>query len=159
MKRRISILLVLCSFFLSGCTVTADRIYTVCRVTDNHVYVYNASGEFFLYNDGKVIPCPNADLQPKPKLVLRLPEDTSFNLEKEMPSVYKGTKEDALAYISRVMQECSAEVTCTECDWKSFTALLRSDTFDMKVFYSTDNHVRIYMNDENGNAVSPLYLD
>ena len=159
MKRRISVLLLLCCLMLSGCTKTADRIYTVCRVSGDKVYVYNASNEFFIYNCGKVIPCPSADLQPRPKLVLNLPEDTSFTLTKQMPSVYAGTKDDALAYIARVLQEQSAEISCNECDWKSFTAYLRTDDFELKVFYCIDDVVRVYMNDSEGNAVTPIYLE
>lgn len=152
-------LLALLTLCLTGCTVESDRIYTVCKVENNMVYCYNDSGEFFLVNGGKVIPCPGVGLQAKPKLALYLPESTEFNLTKKIPSVYEASLNDTLCYISKVMQETGAVINCPVVDWKSFTAYVKGDTFDMKVIYSNDETVRVYMNDANGNAVVPLYLE
>lgn len=159
MKCRLLILITCLCFLFTGCTVTSDRIYTVCRVSGDNVYVYNGNSDFFLYKSGKLISCPRGDLQPKPKLCLDLPEETDFHFVKEMPSVYQASLNDVLRYVSKVMQETSAEVACPEVDWKSFTAYLRNSDFDMKVYYSSDNKVRVYMNDSEGNAVTPLYLE
>lgn len=159
MKKVLTLLTIALSLLLTGCTVTSNRIYTVCRVEGDDVYVYNADGEFFRYVDKKLVPYIGADLQPKPKLTVYLPEEPVYNLEKEIPTVYAGTKDDALGYIAKVMLSTNAEVQCPYVDWKSFTAYIRNDTMVMRVLYTTDNKVRIYAQDVSGNTIAAPYLE
>lgn len=159
MKKVITLLVLLLSLLLTGCTVTADRIYAVCRVDGNNTFVFNEKGEFFKYVNKQLVKCSGANLQAKPKLTVYLPEEPTFVLNPEIPSVYTGTKDDALGYIAHVMLSTGAEVQCPKVDWRSFEAYLRNDELDMRVIYTVDDKVRIYATDKEGNAIKPPYLD
>lgn len=159
MKKVVTLITIVLSMLLTGCTVTSDRIYAVCRVDGDNVFVFNGEGEFYKYSNKQLVKYLGADLQAKPKLTVYLPEEPNYNLELEVPTVYRGTKEDALGYIAKVMLEKDAEVLCPKVDWKSFEAFLRYDEANIRVVYTTDNKVRVYAQSVSGNAITPPYLD
>lgn len=160
MKKSVLTLVTLCFLvLLTGCTVEADRIYTVCKSTEDTVYVYNAEGEFFTYKNGEVLPCYEPSLQARPKLILEFDDSTDFSFDKEMPSVYIGSKEDCLHYVTKLLRERNGKYRLLSVDWKSFEMLVTTSECDVRVLYSNDNRVRIYAQDESGGIVPPYLED
>lgn len=147
-------------FLLYGCgTVEASRIYTVCKVTESSTFVYDANGNFYTYADGKVTPVYSSELKALPMLVLRFDDVTEYTLVPEIPTVYLGTKEDALHYATRVLTECSGVYRLPHIDWKSFEMLISTDTCDMRILYTSDDKVRIYAVDKDGESILPPFLE
>lgn len=159
LKRATAVLFAATLFFLQGCgTQEASRIYTVCKSTEKVTYVYNGSGEFFMYSDGKVTPCYEPSLQARPRLVLIFDDVTEFKLTPEIPSVYVGGKSDAVHYITKLLLEDNGMYRMLNIDWKSFEALVTSDNYEVRILYTDDDKVRVYATDKYGNAVTPPYL-
>lgn len=152
--RRLIFTLAFMSLLLTGCTVTADRIYTVCRVCDGKTYVYNGQGEFFVYTGESVVPCYTGDLQPKPALTLVLPEPSSYTIVEQFPTVYKASYDDIMRYISTCLVSDNALYTVVSVDWKSFEMLIKSDLYVLRLIYTDDNTLRLYMQD----GTSPPHL-
>lgn len=160
MKSRYIAVILCFVLLLSGCsTQEASRIYTVCKTTEKYVYVYNMTDGFFLVSNGSLRPIAGDGLQKKPQLVLRFDGSTDFVLEREMPSVYSGTKDDALHYVAHLCLTDDAKYTLTSVDWKSFEMLVTSTEYDIRVRYTNDDRVRIYALDSEGEAIVPPYLE
>lgn len=143
----------------SGCTREASRIYTVCRQTETEMYVYNMDDGFFVWKGGKLFPCTLPDLQKTPCLTLVFDDSIEYTLEPEIPSVYTGTKDDALHYATKLLKEDSGVYKLLNVDWKSFEMLVSTDQYTVRIYYTTDNKVRIYAQDEEGVTITPPYLE
>ncbi|MCM1215074.1 MAG: hypothetical protein NC548_11205 [Lachnospiraceae bacterium] len=157
-KRLLSLIFIICTLCITGCTVDANRIYTVCKSTESTSYVYNADGEFFMLTNGRLIPCSSNGLQTKPKLILIFDDSTDYNLVEEIPSVYSGTKDDCLHYVTRVLTELGGKYAIINVDWKSFEMLISTDDYDIRIIYTSDDKVRIYAQcDDEG--VAPPFLN
>lgn len=154
--KRIILLIVLCCA-LCGCTTEADRIYTICKTVGDTVYVYNEEG-FFTYENKTLKRYLGKDLKKIPKLVLNLPEETDFTLTQELPSVYTGNLNDALSYVSKLLQDGETVFQVTYCDWNMFEMYIRSESYNARVVYTSDGTVRVYAIDVNGNAITPPFL-
>lgn len=159
MKTKIILVVLLLSFLLCGCTVEADRIYVVCKQTENVTYVYDGNGNFYTYQNSNVQPYIGKDLQAEPRLTLTAlyDDDLSYQLDYELPTVYNATLIDALHYIATTLQNDSAMFVVTEVDWKSFEVLVTTEDYDMRALYSSDNRLRLYAVDKEGNAIEPPY--
>lgn len=160
MKSRYTAIILCFILLLSGCsTQEATRIYTVCKTTEKYVYVYNMTDGFFVVDNGNLRSIAGDGLQKKPQLVLRFDKSTDYTLEQEMPSVYSGSKDDALRYIAHLCVTDDAKYRLTSVDWKSFDMLVTTDVYDLRIKYTNDNRVRIYAVDAEGEAMVPPYLE
>lgn len=158
-KLRAVFIAAICCLLLCSCTQEADRIYTVCRITESDTYVYNMSGNFYLWRNGNLVKCPAADLQMKPCLTLLFDDITTYTIEYEMPSCYLGTKTDALHYVTKLLQDDGAMYSLLNVDWRSFEMLVTTNLYDVRVLYSTDDKIRVYAQNKSGEAIVPPYLE
>lgn len=154
MRKNLLVVTIALVLLLVGCTQAGDRIYTICRIENDTTYVYNAAGEFFTYSNGKVQSCYPGDLKAQPILVMCLPEPGDYTITKTLPTVYHATFDDTMRYIATVLVNDSAEYTVTQVDWKSFTMYIRNESYTMRLYYTDDNTLRLYMQDGS----TPHYL-
>ncbi len=162
MKNKLRLLFVVISVccLLSGCCVReASRIYTICKQTETTTYVYDAEQNFYTYADGKVTPCYQAGLRAKPCLVLRFDGNTDYTLTPEIPSVYSGTQEDALHYVTSLLLEYDGVYSLVSVDNASFEILVNTEEFCTRLLYTSDDKVRIYTNAQDGDSIIPLGLE
>lgn len=161
MKTKLCFVILCMSLLLVSCgPVEANRIYTVCRETEQEVYVYDADGNFYTWNGRYVKPCKVNDLQPQPRLTLKslFDETLDYQLAYEMPSVYTATYTDALHYLGNVMLQDNGQYAITSVDWKSFEILITTNSYDLRALYTTDNYLRLYVISKAGEAMTPPYL-
>ena len=147
------ILCLLCCTF-AGCTVTADRIYTLCKYDGTDYFYFKDDGTFWMYHDGMLVPHSGVGLQAYPALCVN-PMDKPYSFEYILPGLYKGTLQSVWSYIS----EFDCEKTVQYQDWNTLDVLLEYDTGKTRIIYTINGDVRIYAVDNLGNSLQPLYIN
>ena len=155
MKRYLTVLLLI--FFLltlTGCTVEADRVYTICRKTADSTYVFSGSGDFYTYIDGKVYPCLDPNLQPYPALTFKI-EDGEYNITYILPGHYRGTLKSLEHYVNELVSGDFGKVEVIFADWQDLEILVTLDDLNVRILYNIRGDIRIY----SSNNCAPPYLN
>lgn len=134
----------LVSLLLTGCTCEADRIYTVCKQSDEGTFVYNMSGEFYQYDkeSKELTPCSSIGLQSSPALQIA-PKDGEFELKEDLPCKFNSTLDNLNCYLGKLISD-GYNVDVTYADWSSLTLLATKDGTSLRMYYATDDTLRIY---------------
>lgn len=155
--RKLFTLFTLCiSILLTGCTVTSDRIYTVCKYDTTTTYCYNASNEFFIVTDKGFVPHSGVTLQNKPALCV-IPEEYDFSFVYVMPGLYEGTLQEVNGYI-HLLQNDGYSYDVMSADWNNLDIILTNGTKAIRLLYNIQGEVRIYLNDGFHNSITPPYI-
>ncbi len=154
MKKLLCILCVLLSVTLTGCTVTADRIYTVCRIDNGIRYVYDGSGNFYtVQDDGSLIPNINPNLIRRPALMF-IPSAGEYEIKYILPGCYKATLTSLEHYVYEVCSDVSAIETVYS-DANKLELKVPVNTTSLRIIFNIRGDVRIYSSD----GTIPLYLN
>ncbi len=151
------ILLLLSSMLLTGCTVTADRIYSICKEDGDRVYCYKSTGEFFIFEDGILAPTSDVGLKNYPALNIT-PMCGAYNFEYVLPGLYKGTLWDVNRYVAKLLETDGSALEISYRDWNLIDAYVKTPDINVRVVYSISGDVRIYAVDSASNPTEPPYL-
>lgn len=159
MKRIFLSFLVLCVVVnLVACTVVANRIYTVCKIDGSTSYVYNNKGEFFTKDGDRYLKHSGAGLECKPALQLVSTNKVTYNFDKQMVGMYKGTLEDVSAYVYQLsLKSYSTVVNYADC--KDLELFCVSEDMSVRILFNLHGTVRIYAVDKDGYAIEPPMLE
>ncbi len=147
------VMLTIC-VFLSGCAIESDRIYTVCKIDNGTVYVYDGSGKFYtVLQDGTLQPNINPNLITKPALML-LPKEGDFEFEYVLPGLYKGTLTSVNHYVHKVCTDLSA-IDTVYADPNNLEIFVPAGDISIRILFNIRGDVRIYSSD---NTI-PVYLN
>lgn len=159
MKRKLTLCaLLLCALFLSGCTVEADRIYTVCKNDGENVYCYKEDGSFYYYSNGILVPTSGVGLQAYPALHVT-PCSGEFSFTYVLPGLYSGTLASVNHYVYKLQQESSSELIIQYQDWNNIDFIVKTDNVSTRIIYNIKGDVRIYAVDNSDNPIEPLYIN
>lgn len=154
MRCKLTIAILLLVLF-SGCTVEANRIYTVCKVDSDYTYCYNINDEFFRVEpDGKLTHISSVGLKDVPALVLN-PSVGDYNFDYVLPGLYKGTLESVNHYVNTL----EGVYRVSYRDWNNLEVYITTANADVRVYFNIRGNVRIYAVDKNGIAIEPPMLN
>ena len=153
-KFTFSLLIVMC--LLCGCTVVADRIYTVCKIDGDTVYVYS-NGDLYTYVDGDLVPCYDPNIVKEPALQL-ITTDNAYNFAYVLPGLYKGTLEDVSAYVKYLEEKDDAKCMLIHSDCDNMELLITSDSYLGRIYFNIRGDVRMYFKDKSNLSIEPVYL-
>lgn len=136
--------LLLVGFLLTGCTCEADRIYTVCKQSEEGTFVYNMSGEFYQYDEEskEMSPCSSIGLQSSPALQIA-PKEGEFKLVEDLPCKFNSTLDNLNCYLGKLISD-GYDVNVSYADWNSLVLLATKEDASLKMYYATDDTLRIY---------------
>lgn len=157
MKKKFIVLCSLC-ILLSGCTVTSNRIYTVCKEENNTRYCYSNNNEFFIEDADGIRKITSVGLKSLPALVLN-PADGDYKFDKQLPGLYKGTLASVNHYIYKLCEGDLQNIEVTYRDWNNIESYITSKDFKARIIFNICGDVRMYFIDSNGEAMKPLYLE
>lgn len=147
------LLSILC--LLTGCTRTADRIYTVCRVSEKGISTYKPNGTFYDYHeDGSLTPSMDPTLRALPALQFN-PRQHSYKLTPVLPGLWEGTLQGLEGYVYELTQNGFTFDGCTYADWQKLEFYVYSDDDTYRIMYNIYGEVRIY----SQNKAPILYLN
>lgn len=155
MCKRFALLVLLC-LLLTGCTVEADRIYVVCRVSNGDITCYKNDTEFYdISPDGALTPTIDPTLRAYPALDLYI-HDGEYNLYPILPNLYKGTKTDVERYLFELSsREGLNNVRWVYSDYQRFEVLYTTTVTTYRILFNIYGEVRIY----SENNLPPPYLN
>lgn len=160
MRMKLSFLLLLttCLCLLSGCTYTANRVYSICKEDNGVVYCYNSAGEHYkITEDATWLPSSGVGLQDLPALQL-IPTEGVYNFTYQLPGLYRGTLESVAHYVNYMIEEDDATYEVTYRDWNNVEAYVYSSTYSVRIIFNIKGDVRIYAIDNSDNSIEPPYL-
>ena len=144
---------------LTGCTVTADRIYTVCKVDKDVIYCYKADGSFYTVSDKGVLESvPAVGLKAYPALSLT-PSKGDYDFKYVLPGLYKGTLESVNNYVYKLCDGDNQCITISYADYSLLDVFVKTTKVSTRIIYSINGDVRIYAQDNSKNSEDPLYLN
>lgn len=154
MKKLLLPVLLLICLTLSGCSIEADRIYTVCRIADGVQYVYDGSGNFYTVTESNSLQT-NIDpsLISKPALML-MPKEGDYAFEYILPGLYKGTLTSVNHYVYAICTDLES-IQIIYSDANKLEVIVPADDISIRILFNIRGDVRIYSSD---NTI-PLYLD
>ncbi len=159
LRKILSIVLLGLCLLTGGCTTTADRIYSVCKVENNQYYCYKNSEEFFLINkNGSVIPTSGVGLKALPALHV-IPTEGNYRFDYVMPGLYKGTLDSLEHYIYLLESEYAGEMDITYRDWNSIEGFIYTDEYNIRFNFNKLGDVRIYAKNKYSKTVEPPYIN
>lgn len=158
MKKTFALLWLLCLVLLCGCTVTSNRIYTVCKVDGDKSYCYNNAGEFFLVSGESFTKISAVGLKELPALSLDL-SDGSYTFKEKLPGLYGGTLASVNHYLYRLCDGDVSSVSVSYRDWNNIESFVVNEEFKARVIFNIRGDVRIYFVDNYDNPIAPLYLN
>lgn len=157
-RKLLSLALVCTSLSVSGCTVTANRVYSVCKISDGVTYCYNDEDKFFLLReDGVFAPTSSVGLRALPALHV-IPSGGSFQFEEQLPGLYTGTLASVNHYVERLQTDLGSTFEMTYCDWNNIEGHVESAELSVRIVYNITGQVRIYAIDANGDGIVPPYI-
>ena len=156
--RKYILFLVIVSFLLTGCTVEADRVYTVCKSSPTGVYCYDSSGNFYYVVDSKPLPVGSAGLQARPALQLSN-RSGDFEFESVLPGLYHGTLTSVSHYVSKLVNELDGVIDIVYSDWNNLELYVYSSEVNTRILFNIKGDVRIYAVDNFRNPILPLYIN
>lgn len=158
MRRLAIIMLIMLALFMSGCTRTSDRIYSVCKIQDGFTYCYNSEGSFYIIDSrGDIVKTSGVGLKALPALHI-VPVAGSYKFTYILPGLYNGTLESVNKYVYKIMTDDSGDVELSYCDWNNVEVYLHTASYSVRIIFNVTGEVRIYAIDSSGNAMKPPYL-
>lgn len=158
MKRIILSFIILCiALTFAGCVETADRIYTVCKVEGDTLYVYNDSGEFFSYKEGKYLKHSGVGLVNRPALKLVTPSLGTYEFDAELPGLYHGTLESVSAYV-QCLENSGYDSGVKAADYQNIELFCVSEDYSVRILFNIRGTVRIYAIDADKTSIEPPYI-
>ena len=137
------ILIYLCTL-LTGCTVTADRIYTICKISEDNVYCYKSDGSFYTVSkSGELESVPAVGLKAFPALCLK-PTKGSYNFSSKMPGLYRGTLESVNRYVYKLSEGDASCITISYADYYLLDIFVKTSTTSTRIIYSINGDVRCH---------------
>lgn len=155
--RKTILLFILLIFLLTGCTQEAHRVYTVCKTTEDSVYVYSDDG-LFTYTDGILSECYDINIDKKPALQL-FETDKQYDLKYVLPGLYTGTLEDVSSYVDYLCVKDNATYRVVNSDSENIELFIEADSYKCRLLYNIHGEVRIYFKNKSDLSMSPLYLN
>lgn len=156
--RKYILLLVVVSCLLCGCTVEANRVYTVCKASPTDVYCYDSDGNFYYVVNNKPLLVGSAGLQARPALKLSN-RSGDFVFEPVLPGLYRGTLTSVSHYVSKLVSELNGEVEIVYADWNNLEIFVYSSEVNTRILFNIKGDVRIYAVDNFQNPILPLYIN
>lgn len=142
---------------LSGCTVTANRIYTVCKYDASYTYCYNDTGEFFIHDEAGLIPVSSVGLKPLPVLHV-VPAETEYSFKEVLPGLYNGTLESINGLLYDLIQQ-GATYNISKADWNNLELFITLDEEALRIIYNIRGDVRIYSSENSYNSKLLSYIN
>ncbi len=157
MRKRITLLSLLIAILLSGCTVTSNRIYVVCKEDENVKYCYSNTGDFYRLENDKLIPTSSVGLKDLPALVLS-PSEGVYKFSVQLPGLYKGTLTSVNHYSYKLCEGDTSRIRVSYRDWNNIEFYVECDTYSARIIFNIRGDVRMYFINEKKEPIEPLYL-
>ena len=156
MRIKLSLLILLICFLVTGCTIESNRIYTICKMDSGSTYCYNDDG-FYVVSGNSLIETSSVGLKPYPVLHVT-PSAGEFVFSKDLPGCYKGTLESVNSYLYKLISDgCSYTVTYS--DPNNIELYAECPEYKLRLLFNIKGTVRIYCLNNSGNYIMPPYIN
>lgn len=160
MYKKVMLILILSAFLLTACsTVEHHDIYTVAKIDDSHIYVYDDRGVFYVINQGIATLHSGAGITKSPALSFVEKSGNYSFTPMNIPHCYTATLRDVESYVAYLDEEDCATYSLTYCDYKMIDVNVVAKDYSTRIIWDLSGTARIYSVDTSGSPITTPYIN
>lgn len=158
--RKYILLILSFTILLSGCSIVeANRIYTICQISNGKSIAYNNSNEFVLIDkDGNIHAHSGVGVTARPVLSFHPSSGEYVITATSVPSKYFSTLESLEKFV-QVLVDNGATYDVSYATWSAIDIYVSHQDWKCRCLWDIQGNLFLYFIDNENNPIAPLFLN